>query len=562
MLNFATENQTFRKIMANGLRYEIPRFQRDYAWSYEQWQDLWEDLDAASGSDQHYMGYLVFQSADNKTFSVIDGQQRLTTVSIMIVAALRLLRDIIERGIEPESNRQRLDQLRNSYIGFTDSVTLLATPKLTLNVNNADYYRTYVVTFDDLPVRNITASERQLQKAVAFFEDKIAGAIVDGDGASIAAFVEALVDKLLFTTITVGNDLNAYRVFETLNARGVQLSVPDLLKNYLFSLIDADSPIGRTELGELENRWQQILRQLGQVDFTRFVLADWNSRNPASNRSQLFRRLKAALSGREAAFAYIRTLLRNAQVYAALHNYQDEFWKQEGYAPAAKYIRTLNMFNVRQPFSMLLSVHAHFEAGRFCRAVRVLEAVSMRYNVIGSRQANVQESTYNRIARDVAAGRVVNVQQFKSAIRDLYVSDEDFRSEFAAKSLKTAQTRKKARYILARLEECETGHAVSDSDYTLEHVLPDNPTGDWVHAFGSESDACIDRIGNLCLLTHAENKAVGRKAFELKKDVFADSPLTLTRDIAGYTAWNAESVEARQSRLADIALRCWSVEFS
>jgi len=266
-LNFSTENQDFRKIMANGLRYHVPKFQRDYAWGYEQWEDLWEDLEATDTEEQHYMGYLVFQSKSNKQFAVIDGQQRLTTVSIVIIAALYLLQQIVEKEIDADNNRERLERIRNSYIGFTDNVTLVASPKLTLNVNNADYYRTYICPLAEMPIRNITKSERQLKKAVDFFKGKITNKIGNDNGMAIAAFIENIVDKLLFTTITVGSDLNAYRVFETLNARGVQLSVPDLLKNYLFSLIDQGQAIGDTELKELETRWQQVLKQLGQIDF-------------------------------------------------------------------------------------------------------------------------------------------------------------------------------------------------------------------------------------------------------------------------------------------------------
>ena len=89
--NFKTENNTFRKLIGNGLTYRIPRFQRDYSWTNEEWEDLWMDLLGTlkvDGESAHYMGYLVLQSADDKTFDVIDGQQRLTTISIIVLAVL------------------------------------------------------------------------------------------------------------------------------------------------------------------------------------------------------------------------------------------------------------------------------------------------------------------------------------------------------------------------------------------------------------------------------------------------------------------------------------------
>ena len=84
--NFNTKNDTYRKLMGNVLTYRIPRFQRDYSWTEEEWEDLWMDILGTikgGGEPAHYMGYLVLQSDDDKTFDVIDGQQRLTTMNLI-----------------------------------------------------------------------------------------------------------------------------------------------------------------------------------------------------------------------------------------------------------------------------------------------------------------------------------------------------------------------------------------------------------------------------------------------------------------------------------------------
>lgn len=84
--NFKTENNTYRKLIGNGLIYRIPRFQRDYSWTEEEWEDLWADILGTiqvGGEPAHYMGYLVLQSQDEKSFDVIDGQQRLTTLTLI-----------------------------------------------------------------------------------------------------------------------------------------------------------------------------------------------------------------------------------------------------------------------------------------------------------------------------------------------------------------------------------------------------------------------------------------------------------------------------------------------
>ena len=99
--NFKTENNTFRKLIGNGLTYRIPRFQRDYSWDTEQWEDLWADIISTLKNDEdssHYMGYLVLQSTDDKSFDVIDGQQRLTTTTLIVLAILKNIQRLINAG--------------------------------------------------------------------------------------------------------------------------------------------------------------------------------------------------------------------------------------------------------------------------------------------------------------------------------------------------------------------------------------------------------------------------------------------------------------------------------
>ena len=233
--NFNTRNDTFRKLMANGLTYQIPRFQRDYSWSAEEWEDLWLDILGTvqdGGEPAHYMGYLVLQTHDDKIFDVIDGQQRLTTLSIIVLAVLKNLSRLVDQGVDADQNRRRLDQIRQTYIGYLDPVTLVTRSKLSLNRNNDGYYQTYLAPMRDLPQRGFRASEHALRRAFEWFDVRVMSYAADqtGDkGVALASFVEQMSDRLFFTVITVTDELNAYKVFETLNARGVRLSATDLL---------------------------------------------------------------------------------------------------------------------------------------------------------------------------------------------------------------------------------------------------------------------------------------------------------------------------------------------
>ncbi len=267
-MNFNTANQTFRQLLGNGLSYQVPPFQRDYSWTDDEWDDLWQDilgLFDEEAEPAHYMGYLVLQSADSKRFDIIDGQQRLTTLSVMVLAALSHLQELARLGLDADRNQRRRDALQNAYIGYLDPVSLIPRSKLELNRHNNRFYQTYLVPLDTLPQRGLNASEHQLRKAFLWFREKLKAHVGqrEDSGERLTAFIDALVDKLFFTVITVTDELNAFKVFETLNARGVRLSSTDLLKNYLFSIIHS-AEFHEAELRALEERWERIVGLLEQ----------------------------------------------------------------------------------------------------------------------------------------------------------------------------------------------------------------------------------------------------------------------------------------------------------
>ncbi|KAA6321992.1 hypothetical protein EZS27_028423, partial [termite gut metagenome] len=219
-----TSNKTYRQIMGNGMRYEVPKFQRDYTWEIDQWDDLWQDilflLTDEVEENEHYMGYLVLQTSDNKNFTIIDGQQRLTTLALMILSVLKCLQDLIDKKEEKEKNRQRIENLRNSYIGSINPVTLISSNKLKLNKNSDDYYRQHLVLLGNLPRRSINSSEKHMRECFLWYYERVKNKFKTGE--ELARFIDEIVDKLSFTVIEVTDQLNAFTVFETLNARGVQ----------------------------------------------------------------------------------------------------------------------------------------------------------------------------------------------------------------------------------------------------------------------------------------------------------------------------------------------------
>lgn len=247
----------------------------------------------AGDNSEHYMGYLVLQLIDNKNYNLIDGQQRFTTITLIILAAIKSIQGLINAGVDVEDNERRKENLISTYIGKENAVTLEYDNILELNRNNDGYYKEYVVKLEDLPVRNTLATEKLMKKSFDFYFSKLNGKYTSG--AEYAMFVENVVDSLFFTVITVNDEMNAFTVLETLNARGVQLSSADLLKNYLFSLVDSASS-HKERINRLEKQWITLTANVKASKLPDFIRYYWNSCHSTVRHNELFKSMRKEIS--------------------------------------------------------------------------------------------------------------------------------------------------------------------------------------------------------------------------------------------------------------------------
>lgn len=550
--------------MGNGLTYQIPRFQRDYSWTDEEWEDLWLDILGTvteGGEPAHYMGYLVLQSDDERTFEVIDGQQRLTTISLIVLAVLKYLERLIDLNVDPEANRQRLNQLRQSYIGYLDPVTLVPKSKLTLNRNNDRYYQTYLVPLRQLPQRGFRQSEHALRKAFEYFDARVEKYLRDqeGDqGAASATFVERMSDRLFFTVITVTDELNAYKVFETLNARGVQLSATDLLKNYLFSVLYREN-VHEHEFVVLEDRWASIVERLGNESLPEFLRAHWNSRRKPVRQPELFKAIRSQVSTARDVFALVSDMEADVDTYLALTQPENSNWPYEWKEQA----RLLRVFAVRQPLPLLLAIRRNMNDDAYLRILKATVVISFRYNVIGGRSAGEQETAYNSVTQDVVGGRVTRASEVIGSLADIYPTDPQFSEAFATRAMKASSSRRRVvRYILAELERRLTGvrHDYQRDDISIEHILPVQLAAGWEAFPENEYESYVDRLGNVTLLEPSKNRDLAQAEYLNKRSVYAESAYQLTKEVAQrYEDWAPESVNQRQRWMATEAVSIWRI---
>jgi hypothetical protein len=557
--NFNTSNKSFRQMFGNGLSYKVPMFQRDYSWEDDQWDDLWNDIvltAATRENDVHYMGYLVLSSTDSRVFNVIDGQQRLTTLTILILAVLKYLDELAENGIDPEANRQRSTQLRSSYIGYLDPVTLITQSKLSLNRANDAYFQTYIVPLQPLPKQNLKFSEKLLKNAFEWFYGRINEQFSKAkSGKEIAQFIENVVDRLFFTVIEVNDELDAFTVFETLNSRGVKLAPIDLLKNYLFSVVNkSPSSSHELETRRLEEQWHKIVDTIGDANLTDFLRVHWNSKNTRVRESGLFKAVRQVIDDRGKVFELVRNLDADSAVFAAFIDPENELWTIE----QRQYIRTLHLFKVKQPLSLLLAARRTLNDTDFTKVLRACVIISFRYNIIFSGATGDQETIYNNLAKDITLGNVQTIQDVMSRLRPIYKTDSEFKAAFSVKAFPNNSS-KVAIYILTELEKKQgIAFDTSSSKYDLEHIFPVNPADDWPGFPSPVTDDPQLRLGNLTLIEKTLNKSAGNRSFDEKKLIYAQSLVPSTQKIGTECDfWSKSEINDRQDRMAREATSIW-----
>jgi hypothetical protein len=560
----STNTVTFQELIGNGRRFRVPAFQRDYSWEKEQWEDLWDDLVGLLGEKdaRHYMGAIVVEGGSDREFVVIDGQQRMATLSILALAVIGSLALLAERGVDPEANRERARELRSRFIGERDPASLVETSRLILNSTDDAFYQDYMVQLrEPRNPRSLPRSSRLLWDCFRFFRSSIDEKMPSDDGEAMTRLVsEAAARQLLFIQITVDDEMSAYTVFETLNARGIELSTTDLLKNYLFSRVKVGA-----DLDNLQRRWCSMILTVGQERFPEFLRYHVMCRQPKVRKERLFRIVREDAKEPEEVFGLMEALEGRGELFSALMDPTHGYWAER--ADCRAHVRELNLFRVRQMVPLLFAAWETMQAD-FGRVLKLVVAISFRYNVVGGLNPNDLEAAYHGAAKAVLEGAARSPADVFQALKGIWVDDDKFRQDFALWAADAAgQRRKLVKYVLARLEaDASRRDCDPDTDSgTVEHVLPENPAEAWGEMFPREHwDSHVYRLGNLALLEPSLNRAVGNAGYAEKRKAYADSRYQLTRRIAEMAPeeWTPEFLEKRQRDLADRAVHLWRSDFA
>ena len=559
-----TKTVNFNEILGNGKIYRVPQFQRDYSWEQDNWEDLWNDIElAAETNNAHYMGSVVLQSTTGKEFSIIDGQQRFTTLTILTLAIIDAIQKLADKGIDVAQNKERVEILMRQYIGQKDPTSLSYSSKLFLNENNDGFFQNRLVGFKEpINVRKLSDSEKLMWEAYQFFKQRIAQRFKSNPGADYASFLNNVSGELMmFIQITVEDELNAYTVFETLNSRGVELTSTDLLKNFLFSLVAKSA----TDLKQVKTQWKKIIDTIGLKEFPNFLRYYLIATRKQITKEYLFKEVKNFVKNAQDVFDLLDQLEFYAYNYVALSNPDDDLWNADKDNRNA--ISILKAFKVTQWKPLVMVSLEKLGADDLKRLLKAIVALAYRYNVIAKLQTNEMEKVYSKAGINLYKGESTTITAILNDLKQLYINDEEFKNYFLLKQFNTNNStdKKLARYTLYKLESQEEGGSLYDFETdngTIEHILPESYPETWHADFTEEEfERNIFMVGNLTLLEATKNiQDASDKIFEEKKDVYATSKFAITKRITD-PHWTSQNIKSRQAHLAKLATGIWKIQY-
>lgn len=536
-------------------RFRVPAYQRSYAWEREHVEALLSDINEAirAKENEYFLGSVVVTGPAKQRYEVVDGQQRLTTVSLLIAA----IKDIFLR----EGDTEVVASIKSEFLARTDRKTKEKEPQLVLNEVDNELYQELIESIPNVDAGRFSRqSHKRLVDAANTLFKYMEGVFTKAKDSEeeLHAWLDYLETNLKVIVVTAPDDSNAFVIFETLNDRGLELAISDLLKNYLFHK-------SGEKIEETKNRWLSMVAILESASDDPLVVSYLRhfamSKYGVVREKELFGLIKRKVTSKKLALQFSTELSNSARTYSALINTEHEFWNK--FDPKVREcVYAFNLLGMVQVRPLLLAVLEKFEPEKVLKSFEKLVSVAVRFQIVGGVGGGTLERIYSETAKSVNESKLGSVAEIIKAFTTLPV-DSIFKQAFAAVSISKQAL---ARYYLQCLEEAAAGgerEKVPNKDpgrVNLEHVLPQTLSGDWLKQWNSEeAKAYQHRLGNLALMSSKVNSTVGNDNFSSKKSVYKKSQLILTKQLADFELWDSNAIEKRQEDMADIAVKLWSV---
>jgi hypothetical protein len=372
------------------------------------------------------------------------------------------------------------------------------------------------------------------------------------------AWIDFLRHKALVVAITVPAHVSdSFRMFETLNARGLRASQVDILKNFLFGKApDAGF--------QIHPRWLSMLSTIeshGDDELVlTFIRQFWISQHGPTTENELGEEMESKIKNEQQVVDFVAALDDAAENYVALLTpIQHPRWKgyPEGTRKAIDIL--INDLSAVQIRPLMLAVTQKFNRKEAQKAFQLFVSWSVRFQIVGGGSQGKLHRYYGDRAKAVTDGTITSAKALAESMNNIVPANRQFQEEFSKANVSKTFL---ARYYLRAIElfgKEQLPQLLINEDpnaVNLEHVLPLNPSDDWV--IDKETAAAFHkRIGNMVLLGSKDNVALGNGSFESKQPTLKNSPFDTTREVGNRPKWDAEEIRNRQIKLAELAPKVW-----
>jgi uncharacterized protein with ParB-like and HNH nuclease domain/predicted transport protein len=539
----------FQHILEGTKQYVIPLFQRSYSWEKKHWEKLWKDLiglynDEAEKRRTHFIGSLVTMQVVSvpqgvPKFLLIDGQQRYTTLSILLI----VMRDLA------------LGQNDNN---LADDITeLYLTNK---RKEGQDFYKLQLTQIDrksyyGLVKKEKTNEDNAINKAYNFFYTKIRANQIN-----LNSFKEIITGYLSMVGIVLEMDKgdDPYLVFESLNATGLSLTQSDLIRNYFFMRIHTDKHDTIYEKywlpmqSKLDNKLQDCVRH--------YLIKDEGFVKEAD----VYFKLKDIIDKAQAE-EKLKDLAKFSGYYSRLLDVSNEPNKK-----IAKAIARINQLQVTTSYPFFLNCYEEYDNGtlsidNFLEIFKLVENFMIRRII-----CNIQGRELNKLFPELyRQAKKQSTNDLKEGVRLVlqnkeYPRDAEFRHNFLeAKMYGGGEKKIRTKLILETIEEAFNHKEQTNLvDCSIEHIMPQTLNDLWKNDLGEHYEYAhemwLDNIGNLTLTKY--NSELSNKPFTQKKDLFKDSKIGLNNYFTDFEVnnWTVNEIKQRAEWLAEKAISIWS----
>jgi hypothetical protein len=557
---------TPRKTSIGGLlgEYErraikLPEFQRPYSWEKAQVATFLGDLktfqkryEKSPVDASYFLGPVVI--IEEKThITVLDGQQRLATATILLAALRDLARELHSAKPTPTLDYFARD-VQRELIEKKDTSPVVYS--LTLSELDEPYFIQSIKTDPPGNAKPTLRSHQLIKGAYDFFAAEVRFAIqnkgTEAQARELKTLREALTKGMSLVAIVVEDEADAYDIFEALNDRGLRLSVPDLVINLLLKRCASG-----TERQTVRQTWNAMIQQMGKRDVSRFLRHLWLSQFGDLKAKGLYSEIKEHLSANKTtSLDFAQACMDACEDYLKLLD-ADKSLPKDAVRDVEGLVRYLS---VQNSLPLLLSGYKCLTSTDFTKLVKAAISLYIRHSLIANHNPLEIETAFYDAAREIRAQTSSKVssnkalQIAKAKFARLNPSDaiveETFDQLLLSKSEATWFMTQLANARQSKTKELGMDRA------NVEHIFPQNAGKEWPNR--SSLEPLVWHVGNLTILGKRINAKAQNKAFgEKSKEHYSKSEIVMTKDLLKLASWNEATIRKRAKDLANVAIQLW-----